>query len=227
MEDFQTNDAQEIFLKVVEALNEPQRTSIPEYVEVEKASTQTPKKVVKPDDFVKNTLTRLMNKQKKAQQDEEVKQKLTKKPTINPTSKTMVGNQEPLHERVEKIVKAHEDGRKALVEKVTEERATKVDPELTFKPKIISKNPPKKDFYAYSTNWKEHKTVWDELRKLQKVKDEDKTLTFAPKLDEKSVKMFNNPKPSHERLLEWKKNTQEAQQYKSCLLYTSPSPRDS
>ena len=240
MEDFKTADVKSIMSKIMSTLGEDTPANDPRPSEKSPKKTELPtdekKRTVKPQDFVNNTWRQMMAKQKKvkdacekrkAEQEEELKRVIVARPEINQASRTMVGQSRPIHDRVSQILEEKEQRMDFVKERLTSERESAESQELTFQPKLVAKAKGRQpqDFYRYTTSWKEHKLVCDELRRLELEQDVN-SLSFTPAVDKNSSKMVHRPsnKAPEERLADWKKQSEEGIQYKRDNLPYSFTP---
>lgn len=178
----------------------------------QKAKTMTTKK------FVDVTLARMngikLKSMEKLKGIEEVVNKkelleLKNKPEINKASQKLGKRNEKVYDRV---LKDQTDSKKALElikEKLNKERSEKINPDLTFTPKLIKpgKKPvrTKDQFFEYNMQWMEKTKKKKEMKKEEIEGKLKVDLKFTPGIDNNSLNIVQGlgaRKKIEERLLE-------------------------
>jgi hypothetical protein len=175
------------------------------------------KSKIKPKDFANITLARMngikqksMENLKKIAESQQVKEvaELKKVPEINAHSKKIGKRNEPVFERVEKEIKESQKNMEQIKLKLEAERDAKVLPDLTFKPKILTKNDSKRsneEYFRYHLQWSENKKLKTEKKREELEEKLKEELKFTPEIDNNSISMIPNSlikRPIEDRLLE-------------------------
>ena len=181
------------------------------------SDSPTKSKTIKPKDFANITLARMngmkqksmenIKKMTESKQEKEIAEIKTK-PDINAHSKKIGKRNEPIFERVDKEITESKSKLEEIKQKLEVERNKKIMPELTFKPKIISKTDTKRssdDYFKYNIEWIDRKNKKTE-RKREELEEKLKNqLKFTPEIDENSINIVSQTsikKPIEDRLLE-------------------------
>jgi len=177
-----------------------------------KAKTMTTKK------FVDVTLARMngikLKSMEKLKNIEEVNNKkelseLKNKPEISKASQKLGKRDNKVYDRVEKDSTESKKALERIKEKLDKERNEKIDPELTFKPKLIKpgKKPvrSKAEYFEYNMRWMEKTKKKKEMKKEEIEGKLKVDLKFTPGIDNNSLNIVQGlgaRKKIEERLLE-------------------------
>ena len=225
MDSFQTDDVKSIMARIMNTLNETTSTEEvpPEPVHASSRASSQGKsclkesRTVKPQDFVNKTWSRMIAKHTKTQeslkQQREAQATETFRPNINSSSRTMVGRAKPIQHRVPQIIEERKNRLAWAQGKLAEERKQAEDKDLTFQPTFLTKLPSERrqDFYQYSVDWKEHKLLSDEIRRLEVTPEEP---SFRPSIDKHSSELARSQTAAEDRLLAWGKKVNASLQHK-------------
>ena len=179
--------------------------------------TPSKSKTIKASDFASITLARMngikqksmenLKKMMDSKQEKEIAE-LKIKPEINPHSRKIGKRNEPVHERVEKEIIEAKKKLEEVKKKLDSERNAKVQPDLTFRPKIIVPTTSKRtneEFFKYNKDWIEQRNKKTEKKKEEIEEEINKGLKFTPEIDNNSINIVTQlgiKKPFEERLLE-------------------------
>lgn len=174
-------------------------------------------KTIKPKEFIEITLARMNGiKQKSVDNIKKILEtkakdevaELKKKPEINKNSQKIGKRNKPLFERAQDEKDESKKNLETVKAKLEAERNKKIEPDLTFKPKIngkITKKRTNEEFFKYNLEWTERKTKKTEAKRKEIEDKVNEELKFTPEIDNNSATIVDSlgPKrPIEERLLE-------------------------
>lgn len=184
----------------------------------------TKSKTMTKKEFESVTLARMngiklksMEKLKTIEENNSKKQlaELKKKPEISKASQKLGKRDEKVYDRVEKDSTESKKALERIKEKLEKERNEKIQPDLTFKPKLIKpgKKPVRSitEFFQYNMQWVEKTKKKKDLKKEEIEGKQKANLKFTPDIDNNSLSIVNGlgaRKKIEERLIEKKEFNQ-------------------